>query len=108
MITMITLFLVGLIDMIIVTVWTKVVVETRVLMSGVMTLLNVLIWYYVLEKIVSDISNIWLVVFYAVGCALGTMLATAISVPAYQESWMKWTRPLRELVNSKIRYGITR
>lgn len=107
MITMITLFFVGLVDMIIVTVWTRVVVETRVLMSGVMTLLNVLIWYYVLEKIVSDISNIWLVVFYAVGCAIGTMIATAISTPTYLEQWEKLARLLRELTTKRIRYDIT-
>ena len=71
------LFIVGVIEMVIISTWTKVVVETKVLVSGFITVLNVLIWYYVLNKIVSDLSNWRLIVFYAIGCAIGTMISTA-------------------------------
>ncbi|HCC22688.1 TPA: hypothetical protein DF272_00710 [Candidatus Falkowbacteria bacterium] len=73
---MIILFFVGLVEMVIVTSWTKTVTESKVLMSGVITVLNIAIWYYVLEKIVSDITNIALIAMYAIGCAVGTMIMT--------------------------------
>ena len=73
---MIILFFVGIIEMVIVTIWTKVVMETRVLLSGLVTIVNILIWYYVLQAIVEDIDNWRLVIIYALGCALGTALTT--------------------------------
>jgi len=71
-----TLFFIGLLEMVIVTTWTKVVTKTKVLAGGAITLVNILIWYYVLETIVNDINNWRLVLLYAFGCALGTMLTT--------------------------------
>ncbi|MFH1661673.1 MAG: DUF5698 domain-containing protein [Candidatus Falkowbacteria bacterium] len=62
--------------MLIVTSWTKLVTKTRVIASGVATMVNVLIWYYVLQQIVDDISNWHLVVLYAFGCSLGTVIGT--------------------------------
>jgi purine-cytosine permease-like protein len=70
------LFFVGILEMIIVTTWTKVVTKTKVLASGLVTVINILIWYYVLETIVNDINNWSLVILYAFGCAFGTMLTT--------------------------------
>lgn len=70
------LFLIGILEMIIVSTWTKLVSETRVLWSGAVTFINIIIWYYVLETIVNDIGNWKLVLLYAVGCALGTMVGT--------------------------------
>ncbi len=70
------LFFVGILEMIIVTTWTKVVTKTKILASGLVTIINVLIWYYVLETIVNDISNWSLVILYAFGCAFGTMFTT--------------------------------
>jgi len=62
--------------MIIVTAWTKVVTKTQVLASGAITIINILIWYYVLQSIVGDITNWRLVLLYAFGCAIGTVLCT--------------------------------
>lgn len=70
------LFFVGVLEMIIVTAWTKLVVETRIIASGAVTMINILIWYYVLQTIVDDISNWNLVLLYAFGCAVGTVLST--------------------------------
>lgn len=70
------LFFVGVLEMIIVTLWTKLVVETRVLASGAITMVNILIWYYVLQKIVDNINNWRLVLLYALGCAIGTIIST--------------------------------
>jgi len=69
------LFFVGILEMLIVTTWTKVVSKTQIMASGFVTLINILIWYYVLETVVNDLNNWRLVVFYAFGCALGTMLS---------------------------------
>lgn len=70
------LFFVGIIEMVIVTAWTKVVTKTQVLASGIVTFINILIWYYVLRVVVDDINNANLVLLYALGCALGTVICT--------------------------------
>jgi len=70
------LFFVGIIEMLIVTTWTKLVIRTKVMASGAVTMVNVLVWYYVLQTIVSDVNNFSLVVLYALGCSLGTMIGT--------------------------------
>jgi len=71
------LFFIGVIEMIIISTWTKVVTETKVVVSGLVTIINVLIWYYVLQTVVNDVTNFKLVAMYAAGCAIGTMLSTA-------------------------------
>jgi ABC-type iron transport system FetAB permease component len=70
------LFLIGILEMLIVTAWTKMVTETKVLFGGAVTIVNILIWYYVLQRIVDDIKNWQLVLLYAAGCAIGTMIST--------------------------------
>ena len=70
------IFLVGILEMVIVTAWTKAVTDTKVLLSGIVTLVHILIWYYVLQSLVSDIKNWHIAVEYAGGCAVGTMLCT--------------------------------
>ncbi len=61
--------------MYLVTIWTKTVTKTMIVASGIFTMINVLVWYYVLQRIVNDINNFWLIAAYAVGCALGTIVA---------------------------------
>ncbi len=65
--------------MFIIAYWTKAVVESQVYISGVVTVVNILIWYYVLRTFVDDINNWYLVLFYAIGCAVGTMLSGVVS-----------------------------
>lgn len=62
--------------MMIIAVWTKMVSENKILASGVVTVINIITWYYVLQTILEDIGNWQLIVVYAIGCAIGTM-ATA-------------------------------
>jgi ABC-type iron transport system FetAB permease component len=71
------LFFVGILEMLIVSTWTKLVSTNRILGSGIVTIFNILIWYYVLQTIVADIQNWQVVGFYAVGCAVGTVLTTS-------------------------------
>ena len=71
-----TIFIIGIFEMLISTAWTKAVSKSNVLASGGITVINILVWYYVLEKIIGDIQNIRLVVIYALGCAIGTMIGT--------------------------------
>lgn len=58
------------------TVWTKVVTKTQVIASGVITVINIMIWYYVLGTIVTNLDSFVLVIEYAIGCAIGTMIGT--------------------------------
>ena len=46
--------------------------ETKIFASGFITMINVLIWYYVLQTLMDDINNWYLAFFYALGCAIGT------------------------------------
>ena len=73
---MMMIFFIGIVEMLIVTAWTQTVTNMKVLASGSITIINVLIWYYVLENIVSNLGNFWVVLFYALGCAIGTMIGT--------------------------------
>jgi len=70
------LFLIGIVEMIVVTAWTTVVSDAKVLKSGIITSINVLIWYYILTIFVNDINNWQLILLYAAGCSVGTMLTT--------------------------------
>lgn len=71
------LFFIGIIEMIVISSWTHVVSETRVIASGLITVVNIFIWYYVLQSVVDNIGNIQTILLYALGCAIGTMLTTA-------------------------------
>jgi uncharacterized protein YebE (UPF0316 family) len=70
------LFFLGILEMVIVTAWTKLVTRAKILASGAVTMINVLIWYSVLATIVDDITNWRLVILYAFGCAIGTVIGT--------------------------------
>ncbi|KKQ82488.1 MAG: hypothetical protein UT05_C0001G0077 [Parcubacteria group bacterium GW2011_GWF2_38_76] len=70
------LFMVGIVEMMVVTAWTETVTKARVIESGMVTIINIFIWYYVLDKIVNDIENFNLVLVYALGCSVGTMIGT--------------------------------
>lgn len=71
-----TLFFIGILEMLIVTAWTKLVSNTKIFASGFITIVNILIWYYVLRVVVDDIDNWQLILLYAFGCALGTVIST--------------------------------
>ena len=68
------LFFIGILEMLIVTTWTKVVTKSQVLASGIITWINILIWYYVLQSMVNDIGNWYVATLYATGCAVGTIV----------------------------------
>lgn len=73
---MMSLFFVGIGEMVIIAAWTKMVSDNQILASGVITLINIVTWYYVLERILQDLGNWQVVAVYALGCAIGTMLTT--------------------------------
>lgn len=69
------LFFIGLVEMVIATVWTRLVSRGQLFASSFVTFVNILIWYYVLRQIISDLGDWSIIVLYAAGCATGTMLA---------------------------------
>jgi hypothetical protein len=69
-------FAIGFLEMIIGTIWTKVVNKSQVWASGIITMIQIIIWYYVIQAIVADIHNWVIIISYALGCSLGTMLST--------------------------------
>jgi len=76
MTTPMALFFIGIVEMIIISFWTKVVSDTKVVASGIITVINIFIWYYVLQTVIENITNFWLILIYALGCAIGTMIST--------------------------------
>ena len=69
-----SLFFIGILEMLIVTAWTKVVTKSQIIASGAITWINILIWYYVLQTMIGNIENWRIAVMYASGCAVGTIL----------------------------------
>lgn len=72
------LFFIGIVEMMIASAWTKAVSGSKVLASGVITMINIFVWYYVLRVVIEDIGNWRLILVYASGCAIGTILTTSI------------------------------
>jgi hypothetical protein len=96
------LFILGVVEMFIGAYWTKTVVESRIYASGVITLINVLIWYYVLQTFVDDINNWYLVISYSVGCAVGTMLSSYVSNAEKFRKSKKVKQALTKLGNKSL------
>lgn len=72
------LFFIGIIEMVIVTTWTKLVTKTQALASGGVTMVNVLVWYYVMRQMMNDVDNWRIAIFYALGCSVGTMISVSL------------------------------
>lgn len=70
-------FAIGVVEMFIVAAWTKFVSGSQVVASGVVTFVNTIVYFYVLEALLANVENTGVIVAYAIGCALGTMLATS-------------------------------
>lgn len=96
------LFMLGVVEMFIVSYWTKTVADSRIYLSGFVTVVNVLIWYYVLQTFVSDISNWYLVLSYSIGCAVGTMLCGFISQKEEKRKAKKRKQALSKLGNTSL------
>ena len=79
-------------EMMIATLWTKYVAEAKVMASTFITMVNIFIWYYVLETIITDIHDVSLIFSYALGCGIGTMVC--LSLPSYG-------KVIKRLLNNK-------
>ena len=89
---MLMLFIVGLLDMVMLTVWTETVTRAKILESGMVTIINIFIWYYVLQKVVNNIENFNLVLVYALGCSIGTMIGTYFI--SLKQKWVEAAKKL--------------
>ena len=50
---------------------TKSLIKNRAINTFMFTGVSVLIWYYIIENIINNLNNIWLMASYVLGCALG-------------------------------------
>lgn len=96
------IFTLGVVEMFIISYWTKTVVESRIYMSGLITIVNVLIWYYVLQTFVDNLNNWYLVMSYALGCAAGTMLSGLVSNQEKFRKIKKAKKALSELESQSL------
>ena len=71
---MLVIFLIGMAEMVLSTLWTKYVQEKSVIGSTAVTMVHVFVWYYVLRTVIDQIDNIGIVVAYALGCGLRNIL----------------------------------
>jgi uncharacterized protein YebE (UPF0316 family) len=72
------IFLIGMAEMVLSTLWAKYVQDKSVVGSTAVTMIHVFVWYYVLRTFIDQIENIGIVVAYALGCGVGNMLAIYI------------------------------
>ncbi len=75
--------------------WTKAVSKANVALTGAVTTVNILIWFYVIRVVVENLDNWLAIVPYTIGCALGSMLGAVDREKA--------VRRCRELLRSPIR-----
>jgi len=72
---LIMFFAIGVVEMFIVALWTRLVSGSQVIASGIVTFVNTILYIYVLEALLTNIHDAPLIAGYALGSALGTMLA---------------------------------
>jgi uncharacterized protein YebE (UPF0316 family) len=41
----------------------------------IISFINILIWFYVISKLIENLHNIWIILIYAIGFASGDLLA---------------------------------
>ena len=68
------IFFIGMAEAVLSTLWAKSIQETRMYWSPVITMMNVLIWYYVLRTVLEQVNDVSVVLMYALGCGLGNFL----------------------------------
>lgn len=71
------LFFVGIIELVIAAYWTKAVSKANVALTGMITTVNIFIWYYVIRQVVEDLDQWHKIIPYVAGCAIGAMLGAA-------------------------------
>jgi len=77
------IFVIGLVENFVSTWQLKVISKDYHITAGLLDILNVLIWYFILRLMVENINNVNLAVMYAIGSGLGTYLSAR-----YFEDWL--------------------
>lgn len=94
------LFFVGIIEMVISAAWTKAVAKSNTAMTGVITTINIFIWFYVIQVVVDNLDNWSAIVPYAIGCAIGAMLGASGLQQKVVKAW-KRQRRARSLASNR-------
>lgn len=104
-----TLFFVGVVEMAIAASWTRFVSRSNVMMNGVITYVNIFIWYYVIDQVVNHLDGWQAMIPYAAGCAIGSMIGGTdpkillrIAKKALRKAGLL-KRKQRRLVTTKLR-----
>jgi uncharacterized protein YebE (UPF0316 family) len=77
-----SLFFIGIVEMVIVALWTRAVTKANVVLTGLVTGINIFIWYYVVGQVIDNLHNWRMIVPYGIGCAIGSMIG-AIDLKNY-------------------------
>lgn len=102
------LFFVGIIEMAIAASWTRFVTKHNVLMNGIITYINIFVWYYVIDQVVNHISGWQAIIPYAAGCAIGSVIGAA-EPKTFRKYYRKAMRLIRRTKVRKVRkIAITR
>lgn len=64
-------FIAGFLEMLTWSLQTKALIKDRMVNTFIFTSFAVLIWYYVVDRIAQNISSVYLMVAYVIGCSFG-------------------------------------
>jgi len=53
---------------------TKSLIKNKMINTFMFTFISIVIWFYVVSKVAENVNNIWLMLAYATGCAIGNCL----------------------------------
>jgi uncharacterized protein YebE (UPF0316 family) len=72
------IFCIGMVEMVLATLWAKYVQEARAYASTFITVAHVFVWYYVLRTVVEQLNDVSIVMMYAAGCGIGNLLVVMV------------------------------
>lgn len=86
-----TLFFVGVVEMAIAASWTRFISRPNMVMNGLITYVNIFIWYYVIDQVINHLDGWQAIIPYAAGCAIGSMLG-GTEPKKLRTLWRKFAR----------------
>lgn len=86
------LFLIGIVELYISATLTRSISLRKPLISGLITFINILLWYFVLRIMLDNFKNVGMVLVYAIGCSIGSILGTGGAM-SFRHSSVHHRRP---------------
>lgn len=85
-------FIAGFAEFVIRVVDYKAIQRSMCIYSSVITFINIWVWYYIIDSIVKNLGDIWLIFIYALGCAIGNYITLKIDLQTHPAEKIKKRR----------------